>query len=452
MNISKSNLSDLNAVLTLTLAKEDVEPNVAKALKDYRKKAVIDGFRPGKVPEGLINKMYRKPILLDEINKMVSESLNKYLTDENIQIIGEPIPYAQGQKNIDFDKDTNFEFSFEIGYYPTTEIAVSEKDKIDYHKIKIDDAVLDNYIEGFAKRYGKYSDAEVIEGSEMIKADVIKCDKNGVITENDIVSNDVTLSLDVVKDEESISAFKAKKVGDDVVVNLMKAYPNNYEVAHILKVKHDEVDAIDPYFLVRIKSISTFAKAKLDTDLYNAVFGEEVTTEEQFKTKVKEMIEGDYNRESDYKFMLDYKDYYLSKANVKFSRDFMERWLMFTNEEKLTKEQVDKEYPAFEKGLQWQVIKAKFIKDGDLKVEEQDVNAFALKVARQQFKQYGLYNITDEQLGSYVERMLAKQEDVRRMIDSVVEEKLTLWIKDQVKLNTKEHSMEDFNKLFEESK
>ncbi len=443
MNIVKQNVDELNALLKVQVNKEDYEEKVNKILKDYQKKASIKGFRPGKVPASFINKTYRIPVLVEEINKLVSESINEYLKKENIQILGDPMPSEN--KSINWDVETEFEFTFELGLAPNVQANVSDKDKIDYYDIAITDKMLEEAVDNYTRRYGKHSDAEIIEENSIIKADVAELKEGGV------KADDVTLSIEVVKDEDIKKSMVGKKAGDKITIDLKKAYPNDYEISGMLKIKKEEVAELTSEFEISIKSVSKFTKAEVDQKLFDLIFGEGmVVGEEQFRKRITDDIKGSLESESDYKFFVDARKFYLSKIQSELPKDFLVRWMFASNEGKYSREQIDKEYPLFEENLKWQLIKNSIIKDADIKIDDNDVKTKAKDLARRQFRQYGIFNITDEYLEDYSSQMMKRQEDVKQIVNSALDDKVFAFLKTKVSLIKKEVSTEEFNKLFEQ--
>jgi trigger factor len=450
MNITKQNIDDLNAVIKLQLSKDDYEGRVNNVLSDYRKKARIDGFRPGKVPAGLINKMYKRPVMVDEINKILSESINEYIKKEDLNILGDPLPSMDQQKTIDWENDTDFEFAFEIGLSPKFDLTLSQKDKVAYYEITVDDKMIDGYVSTHARRYGKFVDGTVVEENELLKGDLIQLDENGNALEGGIVSTDISLYLELAKDEDEKKAFVSKKAGDSVTFDLLKAFPNNFELANLLKIDKEKVSEVTGKFKMEIKGISKFEKAEMNQELFDKVYGEGVVaSEDEFKKKIESEVKQSLTKESDYKFLLDSKEYLLKKLDLKLPAEFMKKWLEYANEGKLSKEQIEKEYPLFENDMKWQLIKNKIIKDNNVEVKQEEIISFAKEVTRSQFAQYGLANVPDEQLESYALGMLKKESEARRIIDKLMEDKAVAFIKEQVKLDTKNVNSEEFEKLFQ---
>jgi trigger factor len=451
MNIKKDSIDELNAVLTIKIEKTDYEERVDNILKDYRKKARFDGFRPGKVPQGLVNKMYRKPVLAEEINKIMGESLSKYLVDEKLNILGEPLPNADKPVNIDWEHDSEFEFSFDIGLAPEIDITIAEKDKILYYQIKVDEEERNKQIDRIQSRFGLFKDAAEVTDNEMLKADLVETDKKGNPVENGIKVEDASISLESVKDEKIKSKFKGCKPGDQVVLNVKKAFENETDLAALLKIDKEKLAGISPDFKITLKSVSRFEKAEVNQDLFDKVYGKDIVkSEEEFKTKVEEELKSTFERNSDYKFKLDAKDFYLGKFQQDMPGEFLKRWLMHTNDGKITLDQIEKDFDHFKTDLKWQLIKGKVTRDNELKINEEELLAHVTEAMRQQFMQYyGIADVPAEMLEKYAKESLAREEERHRYVESLNENKVYEFIQKTVKLDTKEITLEKFNKLFE---
>lgn len=449
MDIVKENIDKLNAVLKVSVEKKDYEEKVEDILKDYRRKAQLKGFRQGKAPMGIIRKMYYVPVVADEVNKLVSESLFDYLRNEDIRILGEPLPKKEEGRQIDFEKDDAFEFEFEIGLSPELKLEISEKDKLPWYKIKIEKKYLDEYKEEVAKRYGEFISVDVAGDDELIKCDLVKVDKEGNEVENGIRADDVSMSLDMMKDTDQKLLFKGVGKDETVIFDVKKAFPNETEVASMLRINKDEIPLIDGSFKCTIKDIQKFEKATLDQELFNKVYGEDaVKSLEEFEDKLKEEMNVQYERDSDYRFSIDARESLLKKARVELPVEFLKRWLVETNEN-LTAEQIEKDFSDYEDDFRWQLVKDHLVKKHDIKVTPDEIKQDAKDLARSQYYQYGITDIPDEYLDSYANEMLSKKEEVRRISDRKLEEKLINFIKNTVKIDEKQITVEKFRKLFD---
>lgn len=449
MNITKENSDELNAVLKINVGKNDYEEKVRTVLKDYRRKAKIDGFRPGKVPAGLIKKMYGTAVLVEEINKIISESISKYLIEEKLNILGEPLPGEKEQK-IDWDKQTEFEFLFDLGLAPEFEVNLSGKDKIPYYNIKVDKKLIDSYTENYARRFGQFKSVDKVEKTEMLRGEIFQIDKEGNIKENGFSNKDATISLEILKDDNVIEKFAGKKAGELIDFDIKKAYPNDTEVAAILGVNKENITNIDPLVRFKIKEISKFENAEINQDLFDKAFGKDkIKSEEEFYNKIREEIQSNLEKESGYRFVADVKQQMLKKMELSLPEEFLKRWLLKTNEGKLTPDQIEKEFELLAEDLKWQLIKDKIVKDQDLKVTEEEVLEYAKEVTLMQFRQYSMTSMSDEQVEGFAKEMLKKEDDKKRMYDKKIEDKTIAYIRENVKIDEKKVSTDEFNKLFE---
>jgi len=451
MNIKKDSIDELNAVVTVTIEKPDYEERVDNILKDYRRKARFDGFRPGKVPQGLVNKMYHKPVLVEEINKILSESLGRYLVDEKLNILGEPLPNEEKPFKADWDRDTEFEFSFDIALSPSLDIKISEKDKIPYYTIKINEEAVNQQLDKIVSRFGTFKEAAEITENELIKADLTETDKNGEPIEGGVQVEDSSISLEVVKDEKTKKKFMGMKAGDEVLMDVKKAFENETDLAALLKVDKEKLADTGSNFKVKIRSISRFEKPEINQELFDKVYGpENVKSPEEFRSKIEEDLRSAFNRNSDYKFRMDAKDYYLKNFTQELPSAFLKRWLLHTNSGKLTPEQIEKDFDHFLIDLKWQLIKGKIARDNDMKVNEEELLTHVKEVFRQQFVQYyGIADVPAETLEKYARESLTREEDKNRYMESLMENKVFEFIQKTVKHDTKEVTLDKFNSMFE---
>jgi len=449
MNISKENIDDLNALLKVEIKKADYEEKVEKVLRDYRKKANVKGFRPGMVPIGLVKKMYGKAVQLDEINKMISESIHKYISDEKIAILGDPLPKTDEQEMINFDTQEDFTFSFELGLAPQFEIKLSKKNKVNQYDLIVDEKMRKDYLENYRRRFGEFKNYQSSAEKDMLKGNIAALDDENNILSKGISAENTTLSIDTIKDEKIKKNFIKKSVGDTIDFDLRKALPNEFEIAGLLKKQKDEVLNIEGKFRFTINEINRFEHAEINEVLFNKVYGEGVVkSEEEFMARIEEDIVKNLKRESDYKLMLDVKKLTLDKIEFSLPEEFLKKWLSKVNE-KTTTEQIDKEFDSFRNDLKWQLIRNKVARDNEMKVTEEELHAEAENITRYQFQQYGLFYATDEHISNYSKEMLKREEDVKRITEKILEEKAIEKLKELIKLDAKKITVEEFNKLFE---
>jgi trigger factor len=453
MNITRENIDELNVVLKLELGKSDYEERVTKVLKDYKKKAQVPGFRPGNVPIGLINKMYRKPVLVDEINKLVSDSLSDYLVEQKLNILGEPLPHAGENKTIDWDNDSDFEFKFDLGLAPEFDVKLSTKDKVTYYNIKVDNELIDKYVDSYTQRFGEYVHVEDIQEKDMLTVSIAQLNDNGEVAEGGIKNEEARIAVEIIKDKKiKDSVLKAKK-GDVLSIDLRKAYPNDTEIASILKVKTEEAKEITGNFQITINEIQRFDKAEINQELFDKVYGEGIVKSvEEFRSKISDEASVNLKRDSDYKFRLDAKEELVKKFKNNLPVEFLKRWLFAINEGKFTLEEIEKDFDHFMEDLKWQLIKDKIAKENEIKVTEEDIKSAARENARLQFSYYGMNNVPDEHLDTFAARTLENKEQTRKLAEGKLEDAIIEFVKQNVKIEEKEITHEKFNKLFEETK
>jgi trigger factor len=449
MNITRENIDDLNAILKVEIKKPDYEEKVESVLKDYRKKANIKGFRPGMVPIGLVRKMYGRAVQIDEINKVVTESIQKYIADNKLEVLGDPLPKTDEQDHIDFDTQEDFTFSFELGLSPVVDLKLSKKNKVTRYDIKIDDKMRNDYTENYTRRFGQLRNAETIEEKDIVKGRIEAVTEKGEIIPDGPSAESTSLSVDIIKDKKIKKQFIGKGLNESVDFDIKKAFPNDSEIAGLLHRKKEEVENIEGNFRFTISEISRFHPAELNQELFDRIYGEGVvSSEEEFKKKIDEEIAASLSRESDYKLMIDVKALALEKTELPLPEEFLKKWLLRVNE-KTTGEQIEKEFDSFRKDLRWQLIRNRIARDNEVKITEEELLAEAANVTRYQFQQYGLFYATDEQINTYAKETLKREEDAKRIADKILEEKVIAILKDTVRIEDKSLSAEEFNKLFE---
>lgn len=449
MNVSQENTSKVSALIKIDIVKADYEEKVEKALRTYRQKANIPGFRKGMAPMGMIKKMVGKSILLEEINKLVSESLYNYIKDNKMNILGEPLP-SESQAEIDFDKQEDFTFLFDVALAPEIDITLSDKDKIDYYHIDIDDDMVAKQKEALCSRFGVQQPVEEASEKDIVKGRFVELDENNAPKEGGI-SVESLLTPAYLKDEAEKNKFVGKKVGDKVVFNPSVACGgNDTEIAAMLHIGKDKSADVKSNFEVEITSILGFKPAEVGQELYDNAFGKDtVKSEEEFTAKIREMLASQLQPESDYKFALDARTALEAKVGeVELPDNLLKRWLVVTGENR-TAESVEEEYPKMVPDLKWQLIKEEIVKKYEIKVDDADMLEMAKKATRAQFAQYGMANVPDDLLEKYASDMLKDKKIVSNIAERATEEKIIETIKSHVSLNEKNVSVEDFYKMFE---
>jgi trigger factor len=449
MNITRENINDQNAVLNVKIEKADYQEKVEKVLKDYRKKANIKGFRPGMVPIDLIRKMYGFAVKVDEINKTVSENLQKYITDEKIEILGDPLPKTDEQEKIDFEKQDDFKFSFELGLAPVVELSFGKKDKVDSYEIIIDEKMKNDYLNNYTRRFGELKKADITEDKDILKGKIVALDDQGNLKTEGPANEKSTLAVDIIKDEEIKKEFIGRKENESIDFDVKKAFPNDNEIAGLLGRKKEEITNPEGKFRFTIGEITRFHPAEVNQELFNRIYGEGiVNSEEEFMKKIEEEIAASLKRESDFKLMQDIKKLVLDNTNLSLPEEFLKKWLLKVNE-KTTSDQIEKEFENFRSDLKWQLIRNKVAKDNEMKISEEELQQESEKITRYQFQQYGLFYATDEQISNYAKETLKREEDAKRIADKILEDKVLVQLKSLVKTEDKKVTADEFNKLFE---
>lgn len=451
MNVTQTNVDNVNALLTVSVAKADYQENVEKSLKNFRKKANVPGFRPGTVPMGMVKKMYGKSVLAEEINKLVGENLYKYIQDNKLDVLGEPLPNLEKQQPIDFTTEGDYEFFFDVALAPEISLALSKEDKITLYKIEATEELVERQVAAYRQNFGKYeSITEETKDTDLLKGTVKELE-NGTPKESGISVEDGVLMPSYMKDEEEKAKFANAKVGDTIVFNPGKAYDGNEaEIASFLHIKKEEIQDIAAEFSFEIKDVTRYQESEMNQELFDKVFGENaVTTEADFRTKVKETIEQQFAPDADYKFLLDARELLEQKVGeLEFPDALLKKWLLETGKGK-TAESVDAEYPAIIKDLTFHLIKEKIVKDNDLKIEEADVNEIAKQAAKAQFAQYGMMTVADEMVENYAKEILKNKESARNLVDRAMENKIITCLKSTLGVEEKAISIEEFKKFFE---
>lgn len=450
MNVSLKNIDAVSGIVKLEIVKADYAEQVEKSLRNFRQKANVPGFRKGMVPMGMVKKMYGKHVLVEEVNKLVSENLFKYINENKLNVLGEPMPNETEQQPINFDTQEDFEFCFDVALAPEIKIELSKGDKLPYYQVAIDEEMLNQQVDAYTANFGSYDAAEEVEEKDLVKGTIAELE-NGSPKEGGIVVEDAVLMPSYMKDEAEKAKFIGAKANTVIVFNPNKAYEGaEAEIASLLKVDKEAVAGLTGDFSFEIKEITRHKKAELNQELFDKVFGEGVvSSEEEFKNKIKDALAEQFTPQSDFKFLLDAREVLVQKAGeLKFADDLLKRWLLAANE-KNTAEKLDEEYPKIIEDLKYQLIKENLVKGNNLKVEDADIENFAKRVAKAQFAQYGMLSVPEDVLANYAKDMLKNKQTLQNVLDRAVEEKLAAWLKEQVELDVKEVSAEEFNKLFE---
>ena len=451
MKVSFENPDKINGLLTITVEEADYKNEVDQTLKDYRKKANVPGFRPGQVPMGMIKRQYGGAVKMDAINKIVGEQINKYITDNKIIMLGQPLA-SEAQQPEDLDKEGPYTFIFDIAVAPEFEIELTSKDKIDYYDINVDDALIDRQVEMFASRLGKNVDVEEYADGDVIKGDLRELDKKGNTKEDGLTVEAAMVMPEYIKAAAQKKLFKGAKVGDIITFNPRKAYKDSdAEMAALLKIEKDKLAEHEGDFSYQITNIQHFENHAIDQELFDQTFGkDQVKDEKAFRAKIAEGLKGQLEMDSDYKFLQDVRKYAEEKVGQLTYPDALLKRMMKENNKEKDQEFIDKNYDASIKELTWSLIRNRLSEKAQVKVNDEDVRNAARETARVQFAQYGMNNVPDEYVNNYADELLKKQESVQQFVDRAIDLKLIEAFKKTVKLNKKSISLDDFNKMMSE--
>lgn len=436
MNITRSNVDALNAIVTVEVTKEDYAGQVEKILADYRKNASIPGFRKGAVPMSLIQKQYGKAVLLDEVNKLLQSSLNNYLVEEKLDILGNPLPKITEDFNWDAE---NYKFEFELGLAPEFNVDLTAKNKITKYTIVADDKMLDEQVERIQKQFGKLISKEKVEEGDDLRG-TFSNEENGI-------NNTVNITLDIFKRKTDAKKFIGKKVGDVVTLGTKGLFDDDHKLMDYLKVDHDNVHGLDVEVNFAIEEINTTEKAELNQELFDKLFGEgNVTSVEEVKAKIKEDAEQQFASQADQKFLNDVTEFLIENTKFDLPAAFLKKWIQTVGENPLTPEQAEEEYAKSENGLRYQLIEGKVIVENNLQTTFEELKAFTSELIKKQMAQFGQMNPTDADVDGIVARVLSNQEEVKRLSEQIMSEKMVNLFKEKVSAKAKEVSYEDFIK------
>lgn len=436
MNITRENIDALNAVVKVDIEKADYSDKVEKILSDYKKTANVPGFRKGHVPMGMVKKQYGKAVLVDEVNKLLQDALNKYLTEEKLDVLGNPLP--KPQDDLDWDADT-FSFEFELGLAPEFDVKLNGKKAITHYNIVADDKMIDDQVTNIQKQYGKLVSQDTVEKDSEITGTF----KN----EEREIENSVTITLDKFKGKATEKKFVGAKVGDIIKLKTKGLYSDDHDLMHALKVPHDDAHGLDIEVTFEISEINKRELADLDQELFDKLFGKDaVKSVTELKSKIKEDSEKQFVQQSDQKLLNDVTEYLVENTKFDLPVEFLQKWIQTSGEKPLDETQAKEEYEKSEKGLRYQLIESKLMNDNDIKVDFEDVKKSASDMIRVQMAQFGQLNPTEKEVEDITARVLSNQDEVRRISEQVVSQKLLALYKEKANLKVKEVTYDNFVK------
>jgi len=440
MKVTQKQAEDLTLMVSLTIGNDDYAPKVKKILGDYRRNADIKGFRKGMAPMSMIEKMHGQSAMVDAVNNLISEGLNNYINENKLNIIGEPLANETEQKPVSWKAGEDMEFIFDIALAPKVEIALSADDMIAYYEAELSKEEIAKYKSNVLRQFGQLGVVDSIEQDEdFIIADLLQ---------GETKIEGTYVALRSIEDKKIKKQFMGKKSGDTFDVDVNKAFANEADRAALLKVKKEELASVEPVWSLTVKEVKRFIEPEVNQELYNKMFGEGVvSTDEEFDAKVVERMRAEYAQESDYRFMLDARDYLIEKAAIAVPENFLKRWLFTANEGKFSMEDIEKDFHLFLKDFRWQMIRQYFVKEQKLEVKREDLLAQAKNIAAYQFAMYGLPNVPEEQLNQYAESLLSNEKEGRRIFDKVEEDKVIGYVRSVVKLDKKSVSVEKLREM-----
>ena len=447
MNISQEKIDSLNAVVTINIKPEDYQPRVEKAIKDHAKKAKIPGFRPGMVPPAHIKKMYGKSILVDEVNNLLSDTLNNYINEQQLEVLGQPLPKMDDSKQYNWDFADDFEFNYEVGLAPAFEVDFSSKDKVTQYVIKADKETLEARIKNIRKSYGKMTNPDVSADGDVLYAELVQLSPDGSVFDGG-VTNTTSVRLDQVQDEKVKKSLIGLKKGDEVTLDIQKAYNNDAtRIAAILKVDDETAAELKSNFRLTVKNVNRLEESDLNQEFFDKLFGEgTVTTEEEFRNKITEEVEAMFAQDSERKLQNDLYKLAIDKATFQLPDEFLKRWLKATNE-KLTEEELTGGYDDFAKNLKWTLLENKIIKDNKIEIKYEEVFAAAKQRLDAQFRMYSPQPLSEEQLGQYTVQYLQNRDEANKIFEEVKAVKALDYLKSVVTLENKEVDAKDFSSV-----
>ncbi len=436
MNISRTDIDSLNAVVTVAIKKEDYADKVHSILNNYRKTANIPGFRKGHVPMGMVKRQFGKGVLLEEVNKILQDSLHKYLIEEKLDVLGNPLP--KNEETIDWEAD-DFNFEFELGLAPKFEVDLQGKKAITAYKIVADDTMIDNQVKSIRKQYGKLISKTEVGSEDEITGTFTNSEKE--------INSQTTFALDRVSGKKQLKQLVGAKVGDVVELKTKGLFKEEHDLQHFLKVTPDDSKDLDITVSLAIAEVNEREMAEMNQELFDKLFGEGlVKTEAELKEKIKEDAERQFEQQSDQKLLNDVIESLLENTTFDLPDAFLQRWMAVAGEEPLTQEQAAEQYEASKKGLRYQLIEGKLKADHNLNVEFEELKAYANDMIRGQMAQFGQTNPSDEELDGIAARILSNQDEVKRIQEQLSSQKMLTFFKENAKLKTKEVTYEKFIK------
>lgn len=444
MNVIRQDVDALNAVLKVQVTPADYQNKVKNSLEKYRKTAKIPGFRPGHIPMALVQKQYGKSVLAEELNKIVNDALYGFITENKIDILGNPIPKEGVEVVGDFDKPADFQFEYEIGLSPTFEIPLNAKSKFDYVKVKIDDKLVDKQLEDLRRRYGKLISADSVGENDLVLAQFVELNDDESIQEGGIMHSS-TISMEFIEDKKVKNAIVGKVKGDQVIVDPATVSRGGKDTAAMLGISEEELPNVSNTFKMTINEIKHMEMAELNQELFDRLFGEgAINSEKELRDRIAKDLDGMFANDSDRLLTRAVFDDLVENTKVTLPDSFLKRWIKVSNDKPITDEQINKDYDNYAKGLKWQLIQSSIFKNNDIKLDNTEVIEFTKGLLVNNYAQYGIPAPEDKELTASAYQVLQNKEEAGRIYDMMAEQKLTQFFKATVKLKDKELSYDEF--------
>lgn len=456
MNINKEQIDELNVVISLEISEKDYDSQVKEVLRDYRRKASMPGFRPGKVPEGLVRKLYGKAVLIDELNKLVSESLQNYIKDQQLSLLGDPLPNVKNN-DVEWEIGNNFTFDFEVGLTPVVDFQLSkEEDRITMYQISVEKDMVKKEVERYTARFGQFVETDaVVDFTERLEGNIVQLGDDGQPLPDGLSAEETSLMVSLIKEEEYKKPFENAKMGDEIVFNLSETFSNVWEIASILRkrAKEEVGDISGSLFRFIVTSVRRFSNAELNQDLFDKVFGEgAVVNIEEFEDRIEKHLAANFEGTCFNKFCRDVRKYLVEKVNPPLPEEYLRKWMLLINKDKGINEEIfEKEFPKYLQNMKWDLIVKAIARQHEINLDEQEIINFAKMTARQQLAMYGMDNPSEETLQHYAMNSLKDEKNVREIASQALERKIVKKVSEIVDLNMQEISMDDFNQMINAS-
>jgi trigger factor len=441
MNISRHEIDQLNAEITIELTPEDYESRVNEGIKKVQRKAQMPGFRPGKVPAGIIKKQYGGQIFADELNKLLNDTIYKYIEDNKLEILGNPLPKENNELNPETQKDLRF--VYELGLSPEFDLTLDEKIKVIYRTAKIDDALIDKYIKDVRRNHGKSMNPEIAEEKDVLFVDINELDETSNIKAGGIFKS-TSVSPERVKNEVARQKLLGARNGDKIVMNINELYETALDKSISLGIDKETAETADCMIQLTVKNISRLEDAEVNQELFDKVYGAgNITSEEAFREKIREELRLMFAADSERFFIRDVQEKLLETSGIQLPDDFLKRWLLMTGETKLSSEELEKQYPEYAKAMKWQLIQNRIVKDEGIKIDQEDVLAEARDYVRKEYARYG-YNAPDEEIEKIAKDLSMNKEQGRKIVDSVLTGKVINAVRQKITIEETELGYDEF--------